>query len=78
MTARTVFLFGTWTLAPDQEPDAEPISYAMQCAVCGSSSDTSEDAAVGQRWTFQHVGRHPSHHTFRETITRPWRTWMQP
>jgi len=35
MTERAVFRFVRWTVAPDREPDAEPITYAMQCAVCG-------------------------------------------
>ncbi|MFI1970033.1 hypothetical protein BLA24_18425 [Streptomyces cinnamoneus] len=77
MTARTVFLFGAWTLAPDKEPDAEPITYAMQCAVCGETSAADEDAGQAQNWTFQHAGRNPSHHTYRELIIRPWRAWMR-
>ncbi|MCD9143865.1 DUF7848 domain-containing protein [Streptomyces albireticuli] len=76
LTARTVFLFGTWTLQPDQEPDAEPITYAMQCAVCEESSAVVEDLTHAQGWTFRHAGRNPSHHTYREVITRPWRAWM--
>ncbi|MEU1375210.1 hypothetical protein ABZ442_16300 [Streptomyces triculaminicus] len=77
VTARTVFLFGTWTLQPDQEPDAEPLTYAMECAVCGAASEPSEDASVAQSWTFKHAGRNPAHHTYRELITRPWRAWMR-
>ncbi|MFI9205731.1 hypothetical protein [Streptomyces sp. NPDC053048] len=77
MTARTVFLFGTWTLQPDREPDAEPVTYAMQCVVCGAESEPDEDAATAQSWTFRHAGRNPSHHTYRELITRPWRAWMR-
>jgi hypothetical protein len=72
----TVILFGTWTLQPDSEPDAEPVTYAMQCAVCGRTSPAGEDFAQAQSWTFRHAGRHPSHHTYREVITRPWRAWM--
>ncbi|MFE3162423.1 hypothetical protein [Streptomyces sp. NPDC059224] len=49
--------------------------YAMECVVCGESSGSSEDFADGQSWVFRHCGRNPSHHTFREIITRPWRTW---
>ncbi|MFC5719657.1 hypothetical protein ACFP1Z_05620 [Streptomyces gamaensis] len=74
--ARTVFLFGRWTLQPDREPDAEPITYVMECVVCGEHSAVEEDFGEAQRWTFRHAGRHPSHHTYREVITRPWRAWM--
>ncbi|MEV5374849.1 hypothetical protein AB0L26_02570 [Streptomyces nondiastaticus] len=75
-TPRAVYRYGTWTLAPDREPDAEPVTYAMQCAVCEEKSDPQEDLAAAQTWTFRHAGRHPSHHTYREVITRPWRAWM--
>ncbi|MFF7726055.1 hypothetical protein [Streptomyces sp. NPDC008001] len=73
---RSVYRYGTWTLTPDREPDAEPVTYAMQCAVCEECSAVAEDASEVQSWTFRHAGRHPSHHTYREVITRPWRAWM--
>ncbi|MCC3766390.1 hypothetical protein [Streptomyces sp. UNOC14_S4] len=76
LSARAVFLFGDWTLQPDREPDAEPVTYAMQCAVCEASSGVVEDFSDAQGWTFRHAGRNPSHHTYREVITRPWRAWM--
>ncbi|MEU3282960.1 hypothetical protein [Streptomyces antibioticus] len=75
MSVRSVFRHETWTLAPDREPDAEPITYAMTCAVCGQSSDASEDFAEPQSWVLDHCGKNPSHHTFREIVTRAWRTW---
>ncbi|MGD3112893.1 hypothetical protein [Streptomyces sp. YGL11-2] len=73
----TVLLFQEWTLQPDQEPDAEPVTYSMQCAVCEEASTTSEDFADGQSWVFRHAGRNPSHLTYREIIIRPWRAWMR-
>ncbi|GAA0487446.1 hypothetical protein GCM10009544_55920 [Streptomyces stramineus] len=76
MSTRKHFRFGTWTLQPDREPDAEPVTYAMQCAVCEEHSATVEDPSDAQGWTFRHAGRNPSHHTYRELITRPWRAWM--
>jgi hypothetical protein len=75
VSVRSVISHETWTLTPDCEPDAEPITYAMECAVCGESSDGSEDFGDGQSWVLEHCGRNPSHHTFREIITRPWRAW---
>ncbi|MGI5529070.1 hypothetical protein ACQEVX_17240 [Streptomyces syringium] len=76
MSTRSVFTFGDWTLQPDLEPDAEPVTYAMQCAVCEESSEPGEDVGEAQGWTFRHAGRNPSHHTYREMIVRPWRAWM--
>ncbi|UGY92381.1 hypothetical protein [Streptomyces gobiensis] len=76
MTPRSVIRFERWTLQPDREPDAEPITYAIQCVVCGERSLAAVDFADVQTWTFDHVGHNPSHHTYRELITRPWRAWM--
>ncbi|MGK5642201.1 hypothetical protein ACSNOK_28380 [Streptomyces sp. URMC 126] len=76
MSPRSVFRFDTWTLQPDREPDAEPLTYAMQCVVCGAASEEVEDFLDAQHWTFRHAGRNPSHHTYRETVNRPWRAWM--
>ncbi|GBP99296.1 hypothetical protein SSP531S_06910 [Streptomyces spongiicola] len=67
----------TWHLEPDREPDAETTTYAMQCAVDGETSPASEDPNAPQDWVLAHCGKNPSHHSFREIITRPWRTWMQ-
>jgi hypothetical protein len=49
----------------------------MQCAVDEETSPTSEDFAEPQDWVLRHCGQNPSHHTYREIITRPWRTWRQ-
>lgn len=75
MSVRSVIRQETWTLTPDREPDAEPTTYAMECAVCEESSAASKDFADPQSWALAHSGRNPSHHTFRESIVRPWRTW---
>jgi hypothetical protein len=75
VSAQSVFRHVTWTLEPDREPDAEPTTYAMECAVCGESSEANEDFAEPQSWVLTHCGRNPSHHTFHEIIVRPWRTW---
>ncbi|MEU3186919.1 hypothetical protein ABZ707_22380 [Streptomyces sp. NPDC006923] len=66
-----------WTLTPDQEPDAEPSTYSMQCVVCSAGSERSEGWQEPQDWALGHSGRNPAHHTFRENITRPWRTFMR-
>ncbi|GAB3954121.1 hypothetical protein GCM10028832_09400 [Streptomyces sparsus] len=73
--SRAVLRYAWWTVAPDREPDAEAITYARECAVCGARSEPRADAGDGQRWTLQHLGRNPSHRTYREHITRPYRVW---
>ncbi|WP_330338762.1 DUF7848 domain-containing protein [Streptomyces sp. NBC_00557] len=78
MSVRAVVCPKEWTLQPDREPDAEPATYAMQCSVCGDNSPPSVDFAEPQSWVFEHGGRNPSHHTYREIITRPWRAWWKP
>ncbi|MGW0861333.1 DUF7848 domain-containing protein [Streptomyces sp. NPDC002611] len=75
---RAVLTHVLWTLSPDREPDAEPTTYAMQCAVDGETSPASEDPTEPQDWVLEHCGKNPSHHSFREIITRPWRTWARP
>jgi hypothetical protein len=65
-----------WTLTPDREPDAAPLSYAMQCAVCGEASEAAGSWNEPQSWALGHSGQNPSHHSYSEIITRPWRTFM--
>ncbi|WP_432093679.1 hypothetical protein [Streptomyces sp. bgisy100] len=77
MSAHTVIRRERWTLAPDREPDAEPFTFAMECAVCGERSLTGEEVTEAQDWSLRHAGRHPSHCSYRELITRPWRAWME-
>ncbi|MDT0428499.1 MULTISPECIES: DUF7848 domain-containing protein [Streptomyces] len=78
MSPRAVVRHQQWTLQPDREPDAEPTSYAMQCAVCGEISPTDTEFTASQNWVFAHGGRNPTHHTYREVITRPWKAWWKP
>ncbi|MCZ0987621.1 hypothetical protein [Streptomyces diastatochromogenes] len=87
MSTRALVCHPEWTLQPYREPDAEPTTYAMQCAVCGAGSPPSVDFADPQNWVFEHDGRNPSHHTYRaarrqphirQGITRPWRAWWKP
>jgi hypothetical protein len=65
-----------WTLTPDREPDAAPLSYKMQCAVCGDASEAADSWSEPQSWALGHSGKNPSHHSYSEVITRPWRTFM--
>ena len=77
VSPRAVLRYETWTLEPDHEPDAEPTTYAMQSAVDGETSPLSEDFVEPQNWVLRHCGQHPSRHTYREVITRPWRSWRR-
>ncbi|ATI18670.1 hypothetical protein SEA_AMETHYST_48 [Streptomyces phage Amethyst] len=72
----TVIAHKKWSLIPDREPDAEAVTHAMECAVCGDRSDASGSWEPPQTWVLEHSGRNPSHHSYREIITRPWRTFM--
>jgi hypothetical protein len=74
---RSVLRFENWTLAPDREPDAEPVTFAMQCAVCRQRSTATVNFAYAQSWAMRHAGRNPSHLTYRELITRPWQARME-
>ncbi|MBQ0949279.1 MULTISPECIES: hypothetical protein [unclassified Streptomyces] len=65
-----------WTITPDREPDAEPVTHQFKCAVCGEESGADGDWEPPQTWALEHSGKNPSHHTFSEIITRPWRTFM--
>ncbi|MGH3309843.1 MAG: hypothetical protein ACRDP3_04560 [Streptomyces sp.] len=75
MSARSVIRYEQWTLSPDREPDAEPVTFSMECAVCGQRSHASVDFGDVQDWTLRHAGRRPTHHTYREIVQRPWRAW---
>ncbi len=76
MTLRALVRHVKWTLAPDREPDAEPVTHQFKCVVCSEESERSTSWSEPQEWALGHSGRNPSHHTFREVITRPWRTFM--
>lgn len=77
MPKRVVIRYEKWRSVPDEEPDAEPITHAMQCVVCHKMSRACEDFEDARRWQLEHAGRHPSHLTYREHIRRPWRCYME-
>jgi hypothetical protein len=77
VTVRSLLRHMRWVLEPDREPDAEPVTFVMQCAVCLRKSPSSEEFDSASDWTFHHAARHPSHHTYREIVTRPWRAWRK-
>ncbi|MFC8871534.1 hypothetical protein ACFUAC_28480 [Streptomyces sp. NPDC057148] len=74
----TVIAFKQWHLVPDREPDAPDVTHRMRCLVCGEESAPEGGWAPPQTWALEHSGKNPSHLTYEEVMTRPWRTWMQP
>ncbi len=77
MRPRAALRYEEWSLEPDLEPDAEVTTYAMQCVVDEESSLGSEDYVEPQEWVLEHLDKNPSHLTYREIITRPWRAWRR-
>lgn len=73
--SRAVLRHVQWTLTPDVEPDADPPRFSMQCAVCGEESGDTGDRDAASSWALAHSGRHPSHRTYRETLTLPYRAF---
>ncbi|MGW3569088.1 DUF7848 domain-containing protein [Streptomyces sp. NPDC000941] len=70
---RAIYRFREYRLIPDEEPDAEPLTFAMQCAVCGAAGDDTEEQADAQSWANDHLKANAEHFTYREIITRPCR-----
>ncbi|MBB1261436.1 DUF7848 domain-containing protein [Streptomyces alkaliterrae] len=52
---RETYAFRRFVLAADSEPDAEPVTYAVQCAVCDASGPVAEvdKEAVGELGTVE-------------------------
>ncbi|MBB0244772.1 hypothetical protein FNQ90_11815 [Streptomyces alkaliphilus] len=65
--------FQKHTIEPDHEPDAEPITFAAQYAVCEEVGPAGEDDETGTDWMLGHLRAHPEHLTYREIVTRPYR-----
>lgn len=82
MSTRAVIRRAVWLIRPDRQDGAprEPL-YEIECTACPTSpesrSPASEDVTDAQDWAIRHSGRHPSHTSYRETVTRFWRTQMQ-
>ena len=77
MSVKSVFVHRTWTVEPDKLSDAAPITFAMECDVCGAKSADCEEFDPAQQWVFGHVGSNPTHHSFTEVYRRPWHAWMK-
>ncbi|MCI0386228.1 hypothetical protein [Streptomyces sp. CNQ085] len=77
MSTRSVIRLASRTLEPGAEPGAEPVTYAMECAVCGRRPGADVGCQDVQRWALAHADRAPSRHTCREIIHRPRRAWTR-
>ncbi|MFD4377099.1 hypothetical protein [Streptomyces sp. NPDC058486] len=75
---RAVLAYVEWKITPDRREGTEPVTHAFQCTLpeCLEKSDDSGDWEAPQSWALAHSGRHPSHTSYREIITRPYRTEM--
>lgn len=79
---RRVFRFVNWTLRPDRDEDAPPITYALRCLTlndddteCTAKSEPSQDPTEPQDWAFAHMRGHPEHTSYAEMIERPYVMW---
>jgi hypothetical protein len=82
---RQVYGVRRFVMEADVEPDAEPSTVAMQCAVCGESSPAVElprQHAPGTRevarrsaagWVREHRDSNREHFTYRLVETHPYR-----
>ncbi|MFJ6893627.1 hypothetical protein [Streptomyces hokutonensis] len=52
------------------------MTHKMKCGVCGEESGEDGSWEPPQSWVLEHCGKNPSHHSYSEIITRPWRTFM--
>ncbi|WP_405817289.1 hypothetical protein OG241_22450 [Streptomyces sp. NBC_01390] len=86
MTTATARLFRLvqWTLRPDQDDDAPPLTYAFRCLTlgdddtnCGARSERSTDPINSQDWAFAHMREYPEHTSYAEVIERPWVMWRE-
>ncbi|MBW1601866.1 hypothetical protein JJV70_07030 [Streptomyces sp. JJ66] len=73
----SVFYHQLWTIGPDREPDAEPVHYAAECAVCRARSGDHPTAKQAREWFFSHAGGHPEHLTYRLLTAEPYRAWRR-
>nr|WP_243274831.1 hypothetical protein [Streptomyces albus] len=60
-------------MVPDAEPDAEPVTFTLQCAVCHQTAAPHTSRSVSQNWATLHLKHNPEHFTYREITTRPYK-----
>lgn len=67
---RATYRFREHTLRPDP---AERTQFAMECKICGQSSEGSVKVEESADWAADHLKENPGHLRFRERITRSYR-----
>ncbi len=72
-SSRATYRFREFRIAPDGEPDAEDVTFAAQCAVCGECGRPGTDPSGARQWIVRHLSAHPEHYSYRELISRPYR-----
>lgn len=86
--SRETYAFRRFAVALDTEPDAEPVTFSMQCAVCDESGRAvevgkevadearaqAEDEAAREAagWVELHRATHRGHFTYRLVQSRPY------
>lgn len=70
---RATYRFREHTIMPDTGPDAEPITFVMQCVTCDARCGVSGNADAGPAWALAHLRNNPGHVRYREHITRPYK-----
>ncbi|TDC25299.1 hypothetical protein E1265_07500 [Streptomyces sp. 8K308] len=70
---RAIHRFREYEFGPDQRPEAEPVTFTMQCLACGLFSRKSEDSEGGSVWARTHLRENPGHLDYRAHATRPYR-----
>lgn len=73
MAIRARYRHREFHIQPDREPDAEPLTFTMRCAVCGVTGPATLAAQRSADWIAEHLKSRPQHLTYRETVTRPYR-----
>lgn len=70
---RAKYRFRNFRIEADEEPDAEPHTFGMECVACGSSGPAKESPERATAWAWAHLREVPEHLTYREWISRPYR-----
>lgn len=78
MSVRAFYRYINVTVEPDREPDAEPETYAAECAVCHARSPHTEQPEAARDWIPDHFRYNPSHHTYHAITLQPVRAWIRP
>ncbi|GAB2922915.1 DUF7848 domain-containing protein [Streptomyces mayteni] len=57
---------------PDRAADAPAMTHRIRCETCGQRSPRHVEFGRVQDWQLRHAAANPTHHSYMETLTRPW------